>query len=336
MQTNSFPDLLGYSRRNRTTAQIRQQMQTTSQEAVSGLKSDLTKATNGDVGRAHLLQKAQSDITQSQDINSLSAARLNAMSRSVSSAREAMNGIDTRATIALSSGFALNIDPIIKEAEVNINVIMGALNTSLGERNLFSGNQTDTITFASPDVLMEDIRNLVGTAPDADAALQAVNDYFDTPGGGFETRIYQGGERNPPALPLGDGQSIQTGITGKHQAVKDALKGLALMAVSKDSLPPTDVAGAETLFAAGAKLSGTGNSGLIALEAEIGVFSESIQKVSDKNDSEKAALDVAFQNLFGRDQFEAAAELQQLQTQLEASYTITARLSNLTLTNFLR
>lgn len=40
--------------------------------------------------------------------------------------------------------------------------------------------------------------------------------------------------------------------------------------------------------------------------------------------------------MFGRDQFEAAGELKALEAQLQASYTITARLSDLTLTNFIR
>jgi len=38
----------------------------------------------------------------------------------------------------------------------------------------------------------------------------------------------------------------------------------------------------------------------------------------------------------GRDQFEAAAELKQLEVALESSYIITSRLSDLSLSNYLR
>ncbi|RKQ72164.1 flagellar hook-associated protein 3 FlgL [Litorimonas taeanensis] len=336
MKTASFPDLLGYTRLGRTTAQIRDQIQTASQEAVSGLQSDLTKATNGDVGRAHLLQKAQSDIIQAQEVNSLSTARLDSMTRSITNSREALSNIDTRAVIALNSNASEGIAPIADEAEDKLRLIMGQFNVSLGERNLFSGDKTDTPTFASADVLLDDLRAIIGTATNADDAISAVNDYFDTAGGDFETRIYQGGDNFAPALPLGNGQTIQLGITGQHEAIKETLKGLAIMAVSQDSLATTDTDETNKLFQMGAQITGNGGSALISLESEIGVTSETLKSVSEKYESEKNALSIAFQNLFGRDQYEAAAELQQLQVQLEASYTITARLSSLSLTNFLR
>ena len=43
----------------------------------------------------------------------------------------------------------------------------------------------------------------------------------------------------------------------------------------------------------------------------------------------------AFNQMTARDEYEAATELESLQTMLEASYLITARLSKLSLTNYL-
>ena len=40
--------------------------------------------------------------------------------------------------------------------------------------------------------------------------------------------------------------------------------------------------------------------------------------------------------MVGRDQYDAASELKQIEASLEAAYTLTARLSNLNLLNFLR
>lgn len=336
MQISTYPDLLAYSRRNRTTAQIRDQIQTVSQEAVTGLRADLKTATNGDVGRAHLLQKAQSDLLQAQEVNTLSETRLSFMSRAISGARTTLNSIDTRGFIALNSGTPNGVEAIADEAENSIALIMNALSTTHGERNLFSGDRTNVTPFAGAEALLEDVRNLIATAPDANAAMIAIDDYFDTPGGGFDTNIYQGGDGLPPALPIGNGQIIQVPVKANNTEIKDVLKGLALMATAKDTLPPTDTAGFAFLFEEGTKAVAKGGSGLIRLETDIGTLGETIEKAKTQNDNERAALETAFQNLFGRDQFEAAAELQSLQVQLEASYTITSRLSNLTLTNFLR
>ena len=47
-------------------------------------------------------------------------------------------------------------------------------------------------------------------------------------------------------------------------------------------------------------------------------------------------LTQSFNQMTARDQYEAASELKQLETSLEASYTLTARLANLSLLNFMR
>lgn len=336
MNVSSSPDLLGYSRRNRTILQLRDQVQTVSQEAVTGLRSDVNAAVNGDLGRAHLLQKSQSDLEQSQEINTFSTIRIGAMTRGLTTAREAIDGISTRGFVAINSLTDVSVDAIANEAESTLRVIMGELSRTSGDRNMFAGDKTNSNTYASPDVLIEDINNLLSTATTAEEALTAINDYFDTPGGEFDTNIYLGGDSNTPPIPLGNGQFLQPDINGKNQEFKDTLKGLALMSLSGDIFRDTDREGFNTLFTAGTESVGNGVSGIIELEGEVGVIAETLGRVSEQNDSQRSALALAFNNIFGRDQFEAAAELQLLQNQLEASYTLTSTLSNLTLTNYLR
>ena len=58
--------------------------------------------------------------------------------------------------------------------------------------------------------------------------------------------------------------------------------------------------------------------------------------VKARHQTSEAALTLAYTKLAGRDQFEAAAALIQLEAQLETTYLTTARLANLSLVNFLR
>ena len=336
MNLTSSPDLLGYSRRNQTTLQLRAQLETVSQEVVTGLKSDVKAAVNGDLGRAHLLQKAQSDLEQSQEINTLSTIRIDSMTRGLTTAREAVDGINSRGFVAINSLTDVSVDAIANEAESTLRVIMGELNRASGDRNMFAGDKTNSNTYADPDVLIEDVKNLLSSAATAEEALTAINDYFDTPDGDFDTNIYLGGDSNTPPTPLGNGQFLQPDINGKNEEFKETLKGLALMSLSGDIFRETDREGYKTLFTAGTESVGNGVSGIIDLEGEVGIIAETLSRVNEQNETEKSSLALAFNNIFGRDQYEAAAELQLLQNQLEASYTLTATLSNLTLTNFLR
>jgi len=47
-------------------------------------------------------------------------------------------------------------------------------------------------------------------------------------------------------------------------------------------------------------------------------------------------MSATFNRLTARDQYEAATELRELERNLEASYLLTSRLSNLSLLNYLR
>jgi len=71
------------------------------------------------------------------------------------------------------------------------------------------------------------------------------------------------------------------------------------------------------------------------LRADLGVYEERNAISLKTLDTEETLLNASFNDLTARDQYEAATELQSLQTTLEASYMITARLSQLSLINYL-
>jgi len=68
----------------------------------------------------------------------------------------------------------------------------------------------------------------------------------------------------------------------------------------------------------------------------MGILQESLNRAQERQQAERASLTTAYQSLVGRDQFEAASELKQLEVALESSYIITSRISGLSLSNYLR
>jgi len=184
---------------------------------------------------------------------------------------------------------------------------MNALSNRVGDRNLFSGDETNQPTYAAADTLLSDVKNIMALAPTVADAEIALDDYFNTPGGGFETNIYLGGDGNPPALPLGNGETVRLDLTGNNQEFKDTLRGLAVIATAVEARPSDD-AGTQQLFESGTQSLTKGKTGLLKIETELGVHSSTIEKVNQRNASEALGLATAFQNLFGRDQFEALAQ----------------------------
>jgi len=336
MQLIGYPDLLNFTRRNRTTAHIKARLDIVSKEAVTGVRADLTKATNGRVGGAHLMRKALNDIERGTRINSQTTSRLDLMTQGVSGARFALNGIETRAIIALNANGAPGINAIADESAANLKSVMSALGVKHGLRHLLSGDATDQPPFADADLLLTDIRNIMSTAGSPAAIDTALDFYFNDPAGGFQTNIYTGGTNSVPPMQIGNGQKIDVDVRGDNQVFKDVLRGLAVMATASTAGYAIGTAEFTEVFNGGITSVTNGNTALISLEGNLGIYSETLDKANARNQFELIALSTAYQTLTGRDQFEAAAELKQLEVQLESSYVITARLSGLSLTNYLR
>jgi len=334
MRLHGFPDLLGFTQRNRTIGDLKARLDVVSREAVTGLQADITKATNGLTGQAHLVLKALSDIDQGERLGAMSKTRLDMSTQAVSSARTSLNGMSTRAVVALESGGATGIAIISEDAEASLRSAMASLNVQQGSRNLLSGAATDRVTYANPDVLLDDIRNIMQTAGSAQDINAAIETYFESPTGGFQTNIYQGSNLNASPMNIGDGQTVEMPLRGDDKPFRDTLRGLVTIATAVEA--PLGEAGFREVFTAGAAIAGVGETGLIEAESQLGILSESLQRVQDRQQSERALLTTTYQSLVGRDQFEAATELKQLEVALQSSYIITSRISDLSLNNYLR
>lgn len=336
MLLTGFPDLLSFNRQTRVTSDIKTRLETTSQEAVTGRRANINEAVRGDMGGALLLQKALDDIEQDTRINKISNARLGLIGTSLKAVREAVDGVSTQAIVSAASKDSYGLTATANTAEANLRNVFSLLNISQGDRKLFSGDATDTTPLAPVDTLLNDIRGIItgsATPTDINAALET---YFNDPAGGFATNIYKGGDNNVAPSFLADGTKVQFDVRADDQAMRDTMRGLSLIALTRESGHATTSTEFTELFNEGAKFVNNGKGAIINIESKIGIPQNLIEQMTTNQASEKLVLGTALNGLIGRDQYEAATELKLLETQLESSYLITSRLANLTLTNYLR
>ena len=336
MFLTAVPDLLSFQRQTRLTSDLKARLEITSREAVTGRRENIAALVNGDVGNIHLLQKALDDIEQDGRINAITGARMDLMSSALSAVRGVVGGIDTAALTTISTPDSFGLGTIAAQAEANLRSTMNLLGTSHGNRKLFSGDATDKIPLASPDKLLGDVRVIMQAGPDPAGIETALDFYFNDPSGGFDADIYKGGSGDAPPSFLADGSKIEFGVRADNQALRDTLRGLAVLATAQSS--GYDITGNDfnAVFVGGAASVSKGTGSIIKLEASLGIYSGLLENAGVQQSAERLALGQTLNGVIGRDQFEAAAELKQLETQLEASYLITARLANLSLTNFIR
>ena len=210
---------------------------------------------------------------------------------------------------------------------------MSSLNTRIGERSVFSGMATDRSAVTDTETMMTALDTAItGSISSADVET-AVNAWFADPLG-FAASVYTGGDPLSP-IPVGPDETATIDVTAVDPGIVDTIKGLAMAALlQRGALAGSDVARADLAKRAGESLASTASS-RVQLSARLGTVEAGIANASLRNDTEKSALDTARLDLLAVDPFETATKLQQTQSQLESLYTITARMSRLSLVDFL-
>ncbi|MEI6798749.1 MAG: flagellin [Pseudomonadota bacterium] len=227
------------------------------------------------------------------------------------------------------------VDGLGVKAAQGLDLAMMALNTSLGENALFSGQKTATPALASSDQLLSALSTAISAAQAISASQveDAVTTWFNAQTG-FSAVIYQGGSPLAPVSVSAD-QTVQLDITAADPAIVDTLKGLALGALlSRGILSGSDVARADLAQRAGQHLMDA-QVPMTSLSARLGTVQASLKDATTRNEAEDATLQNARLSLLSVDPYETATKMQEMQTQLQTLYAITARAARLSLVDFL-
>ncbi|NQY13071.1 MAG: hypothetical protein HRT81_04320 [Henriciella sp.] len=305
---------------------LREQLEARGEEATTGFQSDLVQHLNGRIDQALLGERAIQDNQDEQSRLGLRSIRLSLTDSTLTSVRELTEGLQIGMLGALGTGEVEAQDLFATEARTALDDVLSRMNARNGERFLFSGDATATSPFGTADELLADIRTIAqGATDEADFAAQ-LDTYFDDPAGGFQTNFYRG------AQTASDADSV----VGNQTAFSDVFRGLAVMALSRTSESvPFVGAGSPAMDTALQRLE-RGRTELVNIQAGVGMRRANIANEQELLSRELTLLNQAFTDLAGKDQYEAATQLRELEANLEASYLLTTRLSNLSITNYLR
>ena len=306
-------------------SELRTQIGKTSTEATTGRYEDLTLHLSGRIGKAMLGQKALADISTDREVLNLRASRLSLIQTSLGTLQESSSGIAANMLSAIGGEHETDVGIAARDAKAALSASLSSLNARYGDRFLFAGDATSTLPFSDQSALLADIELIADSATDsADFATQ-LDDYFTSPTGGWLQNIYQG------STTASDPESV----TADNDAIKSLIRDLAVLAISGPDGPLASLDGYKTLVQETSLSLSSSETQITNLRADLGVYEERNAIEQKTLDTEETLLTASFNDLTARDQYEAATELQSLQTTLEASYLITARLSQLSLLNYL-
>ncbi|GAA6209903.1 flagellar hook-associated family protein [Cognatishimia sp. WU-CL00825] len=344
-------------RSNVSTAQIA--LQRAGHELATGKRADLF----GDMGsRAAIAfsMRTLEDNTQAYMLsNKLLDNKLQTMLDSIDGIRESVSDVTT--TALLSKDEKSNSTFVLQtQARAAIEAILGGLNGSYNGEFMFGGTASNTPPLnrwseanAATGLSPEDVLSaVVGTGPTtaAEAASMAAeldqifaSSHSGNPNYNFEATFYNGTpELDGSAQPnnrvvarVSQGQQLDYGVQANDQGIRDLLKGLSMLA-SVDVNAITDEAAYTAWMTTATDALAAGTQGMLDISSSIGFDQQIVERANDRLSDLSILQRTQIATIEDADPYEAATRVSNMETQLQASYTVSARLSGLSILNYLR
>lgn len=307
------------------------------QEATTGLKADLPAALQGNMGiisqvetRLITLQAYRQNTTLAE--NEFSGLQ-NAMGVLETIAQNSAPDFQVAATL----GDQTSIDLRATAARENFQTAVRMVNTNVGGRYILSGAAVQTQPISDAGSILEDLKaQMVGLAT-AEDMIAAASAWFDAaPNAAGFRRDHFRGAAETTAVGLSEQTTLSNDLRAADQPFRETLKGLALAALANDPDLGLDRVGQALILREGGRSLATGGHQTTLARASVGLKQELIEQTATRNAAERTSLTISRADLLSADPYETASAITQTEANLQNLYALTARLSRLSLTEYLR
>lgn len=322
----------------RHNVQLKSTLSQLTEELVTGVSKDVGAAVGGDFTALSAIDRSLGRLSAfaqvASEVNLQATVQQDTLEFVQGHASE-MGGTLAAAASAASSSM---IESGAKDAAQRFYSITSALNVSVAGRYVFSGTTTDTKPVVEGSEIIAQLTTVIGGLTNAADITAAVSDWFDAPagGGGFIDTAYTGSNTTLAAFQLSETDKVSLSITAQNQTLRSTLKGFALATLIAEGAVPNDVSTRSALAQAAGEQMVAADVHMSTLRSELGTTQSIIAQVQARNASEKSSLEISKGELIGIDAYDSATALEAVQAQLQTLYTLTSRLSQLSLTDYLR
>ncbi len=333
----STSDLSRSVQLQRTNSLLKKQLSALTEEVTTGLRQDVAASQRGQMSRVAQLESRLGALDAYARNGAQAASDLDAVQAAFAQVQSLTEGLGADFLVHAGNGNVATMTERARQAVDDLDSVVAALNVQAGGRFLLSGAATDTAPVSGADSILAGARAAALSQPTPAAAIAALDAWFDAPagGGGFVDAAYRGTDTQDARLVLSSDKTLAMPADAADPRLRDVLKGLALASLVADPPPgQTDSEKADLLRAAGSRLV-QGTDAIIMLRSSVGVAQEVVDATVDRNDAEKTALSIARSGLLSADPFDTATALREVEGRMESMYALTARLSRLSLTDYL-
>jgi flagellar hook-associated protein 3 FlgL len=335
MTPTSLGDLGQALQLRKDNLRLRSELQRLSTELATGQKSDPSASMSGDFGALGSIEATLARMT-AYSVSAREAAM------AASGTQAALELVQTNITefagpalLTLGGEVPALVDATARDARVRFDSVVSALNTRLADRALFAGSAVDGPALATSGAILDSLLLVTAGETTASGVETAVRAWFTT-GGGFEVDGYLGAAEPAAAVPIAEGEMAEQPVTAADPAIRDTLAAFAMAALLDRGALAGQPAERATLARRAGQSLLDAEAKVVDLRGDLGAREAQIDRAIARLETGRTALELARSEILEVDPFETATRLQMAEAQLEALYLLTARLSRLTLTEFLR
>lgn len=318
-------------------------------EFSTGRHADVGKALGGRVGGVLDMRNIVSTLTSLKNTNAVVKQRMDHIQSSFSAMRD-LGAEFSEATLGVHK---LGADPglLVADAKARITTMGDVLRTSTNGVYAFSGlnisappvdDYLSDPPSAARTAVIAAFTTAFGFPPDdpqvKDITAAQMEAYIDGPFAAlFEEPQWSTNFSHATDEVMRDRisqrEEIDTSATANDRGIRQIYFALTLAIDSGvERLNPQAY---EVVASRIAQTSSEGGHNIAASQARVGVVEERLAQANERIAIEQKTLELRIGELEGVDSFEAADRLSLLETRIEASYAVTARLQRLTLLNYL-
>jgi flagellar hook-associated protein 3 FlgL len=333
-------------------SRLQQRLSIVGQEVATGMKADPSGELRGRTSILFAFRDAHTRTERYLESGATLTMRLDTMQLAMSAVRDTVEPLALETLAAVGREDVISLRNVQTSAAAAVDGVLRQLNVAIAGRYLFGGTMVD-----QPPMLGEPgpagvIDAVIGDAAvaaggqidvgDVSGLLAELDSVFDDshpdPTRRYGTAFYQGSPATEPDLvgQLDEDGRLTYGLKANEQAFRDIMQGLHMLAaVRYGDVVMTEAAYRDYATAAAERLQ-QGLGALLDLAARTGQNQALVAANQERLEVAKDLYNRQIVDLEQRDPYEAATILTTLEQQLEASYLITARMNELSLTSYLR
>lgn len=330
-----FPAQYRQNNMARLIADLRSRSDDSRVEAVTGRFADVTSERSGRVSELMQLEKSISDLQVYAEAIALSETRSDTMQQSLGAIVDTAQILTDATAVLGTTGTDTNFATLSGQAAEGLETIVNALNVNFAGRSLFGGDEGSNPPLVDANTIFATSTTILVGGGAAGAAYAALQTEFLNPGATFDTTFYQGGAGRAPLTEVAPGEQVDYTVKADDSAARNVLFNTTVLAAAFDltnAIPQTERRELMRLASDGLR---TAIGELTTLRSDLGTAEARIASVKARNIATEATLTLRFNDLAAADQFDAALSLNELDSQLETAFATTARLSNISLSNFI-